>query len=306
MFFTRSGLSLVIGLVFGALRTDAAAPVTSSPLEAHLPPHYVALLRKGRGVAIGNTANLDSALVTATEAAKQAWAAAKAVEALEKVNAKYVPQIEAAIATAEAAAATAKEQDDAATVLLVETRAGTQAAALQAAQAYLMEVKQASQRMGSSSGGGPGPGPAPSPMMASSAGEGPGPVEAAAVAAARAAAPYNAALLRGREAVMDYKGRAEALETAAEKLFQQGAKYLDDARMQEVSGMSLPAERMKLRANELAQKGEKMEQEADQLRATSLNTSAVFPAYRMAAQAAVNAAAQGVEPASTTETPLPY
>merc|ERR1740129_2129538 len=90
---------------------------------ARLPPHVAALLRRGRGNAVGNTLSLDSALATATEAAKQAWTAAKAVEALSKENEKFVPQIEAQIAVAQTAADTAKEADDAAAALLAETRA---------------------------------------------------------------------------------------------------------------------------------------------------------------------------------------
>lgn len=237
--------------------------------------------RRAGIIPVGQT--IETSLQKATVAAEQAWALSKAVskeadEILKKGN-----DISAEISLAQAAADTAKKEDEKATKLYYKTRSDAIQAAVFAARAYYDDVKKAGAQAD-----------AERKKMLQAAAE---TAEVnAAKAAANAAMPYHAQLLRGQKVVVDYMRKAQALAAASVSLKKEGLKLAQYAEGYQQNAQLAEASQVMMQATSIMKQGEAYEAEASKLSVAANEINGALPALQMAGQAAADSAAMTANP----------
>lgn len=248
------------------------------------------ILRAGvehrKGVDSGDSgvpASIDASLKKATSAAEQAWALSKQVDVEAKKALKAGSSVAAEIATAKAAAATAKKEDEKATALYYKTRTSAIQAAVFAARAYYDEVKAA----GAAADG------ARKKALAIAAERA---EVKAAMAASNAAMPYHAQLLRGQRVVVDYMKKAQALAAAGVSLKKEGYKLGLQAEAYQQNAQLAEASQIMMQAHSLMKQGADDEAQGAKLHAAAVQINGGLPALQMAGQQAAEAAAMIANP----------
>lgn len=284
-YFAALALALVAGLAVG----DGGGSASSNARLLRQPAGAVA----GILGLPGAMAPVDDALAKATHAAKLAWALAKEVEAGAKENVKISPLVKAQIAAAQAAAETAKAQDEKVTKAVEEAQVVADKAALEAAQEYYKEVQKAGAEGIAALGG-----MKKQQAMAAEV--------AAAKAAMSAAMPYHAQLLRGQAVIVDYTKHSSALAAAATNLEAEGKDMAAAAQQYQSMGQPVQANQMMMQAHAIYGQGIAMQREAERLHATAMETHAALPAYQLSEQAAIDYGAKSANPPELGGDRYPY
>jgi len=227
--------------------------------------------------------SIDDSLKKATSAAEQAWALSKQVDKEATKILLAGNSVAAEIATAKAAADTAKKEDDKATALFYKTRTSAIQGAVFAARAYYDEVKKAGADADAAR--------KKALKVAAEAAE-----VNAAKAAAAAAMPYHAQLLRGQKVVVDYMRKAQALSAAGVSLKKEGFKLAQSAEMYQQNAQLGEASQIMMQAHSVMSQGAGMEAQAAKLHAAASEINGALPALQMAGQAAADSAAMTANP----------
>lgn len=226
---------------------------------------------------------IEESMKQAQDAAKQAWALSHKVDEEVKKLLKNQNGLDGEIATAKAAAETAKKKDEKATALFYKTRTKAVKAALFAARAYYDEVKRAGANADKKR----------KEMLTAAAHA----AELnAAKAASSAAMPYHAQLLRGQKIVVDYLRRAQALGAASINLKKEGFKLSQHAEAYQQNNQLAEASQIMMQAHSLMSQGEAYASQAAQLESTAHEINGALPALQMAGQAAAESAAMSANP----------
>jgi len=222
--------------------------------------------------------SIDQSLWKATQAAKQAQALSMQVKQQSDANVAAAPLVEAEVGMAEEAAMTAKEEDEAASILFKETEAAANTAALNQARAYFRRVKEYGAEQ------------AKIGMDKTKAATVPDDA-AVAKASSEAAMPFHAMILRGQKALSEYVQRGQAMASASNTLKVESENLANAANSYQFKGQTAQANQIMVTAHALFKQSESLKAEAERLRETATELSVALPAYREAEQTAAASAA---------------
>lgn len=248
-------------------------------LASGAPAPKGSLLARGKGT--GGLATLaddvDAALAKAKDAARLAWAMAKEVQVHSDASVKLAPLVQAEIATVEAAAETAQEEDEDATAVFEETRNAINTAAMMAAQNYYARVKLA------------GIAARDQAAAAKQATD-----DEAATAGEKAAVPYAEAKLRAAKTEQEYLARSAAMSRAAQGLRNESAAEAAAAGDKEAQRQGPQAKWLAQRADALLRQAEKLEEGAQQMKVQAQQVEKLLPGYERQRKFAAESAAEAV------------
>uniref|UniRef100_A0A7S1QL71 Uncharacterized protein n=1 Tax=Alexandrium catenella TaxID=2925 RepID=A0A7S1QL71_ALECA len=258
-----------------------AAPPSALREDTAQRGHHAALVGRNLRTGLNEVVSgVEVALSKATDAAKLAWALTDTIKKQAKESLKLAPLVEAEIATVEAAATTAREQDEQATAFLNKTRAAVEKAAFDAAEDYYMKVKLAGSRARSEA--------TTRALEVKVAGT-----------AADAAKPYKESYLRAKKVMMEYLEHARALAAASDSLKAESANESAAAVQYQTSGQVLQAEHQTKMAEALLGQAEALRGQAAEVRAQALRIRQGLPVYERAGQVASESIAAAVRSTAT-------
>lgn len=286
-----------VGGALEAVRTTAAARDSPGvPAAAQTPPAVIishAVRAKADRASRVTGPDLAASEAKALAAEQKAAAAVQEIQRLSDENNAVVPLVQGQRAEAGVALKTAQDATAEAERIVAETKVATEAAAKQAAQEYLLEIKQAGAKAMKDS--------AAARAAAESKAE-----LAAAKATAKAGEKYHTAILRGQKIQHEYMSRARQLAAASNALKEQAFVLQNSAQQYQWMKEPMIAQQMQIQAASIMNEGERYKQEALSLKSVADKVGGLIPAYDEAEQAAEEQAMDNASGASLPEVDVPY